>query len=52
MGDRTRLTFDRVVGGFGVGSLGRVFAWIHSGNLDTAIPNGVAVIENAARPAT
>ena len=45
--DRTRVTFDVAVGGFGVGSIGRFFAWIYSGNLDKAIPNLVAEIEGA-----
>ena len=46
--DRTRVTFDVAVGGFGVGSLGRLFAWIYGGNLDKAIPNLVAEIEGTA----
>ena len=45
--ERTRVTFDVAVGGLGVGSIGRLFAWIYSGNLDKAIPNLVAEIEGA-----
>ena len=49
--DRTRVTFDVAGGGFGAGSIGRLFAWIYAGNLDKAIPNLVAEIEGAGEPA-
>ena len=48
--DRTRVTFDVAVGGFGAGSLGRFFAWIYSGSLDKAIPNLVAECKGAGEP--
>ena len=50
--DRTRVSFDVAVGGLGVGSLGRLFAWIYSGNLDKAIPNLIAEIEGTQRSAS
>src|SRR5439155_11250602 len=49
--DRTRVTFDVAAGGLGVGSIGRLFAWIYGGNLDKAIPNLVSEVEDAAKPA-
>jgi hypothetical protein len=43
--DRTRVTFDVDVSGFGVGTLGRLFARIYGKNLDAAIPRLVAELE-------
>ena len=45
---RTRITFDVAVGGLGVASIGRFFAWIYGRNLDKAIPNLVAELEAAS----
>ena len=48
--DRTRVTFDVGGSGMGVGSLGRLFAWVYGRNLDAAIPRLVAEIEAIETP--
>jgi carbon monoxide dehydrogenase subunit G len=45
---RTRVAFDVAGSGFGVSTLGRLFARVYARNLDRAIPNLVAELERPA----